>query len=93
VAAQHRLSRPLANRSEHSPVERQHRYARDVEGAHRGEDEEVRVVEGADVRRVAARLRVVHAERDRRRDDPRGDPRTCQRDAHAPGIGSVLDVT
>ena len=44
-AAQHRLARPLANRSEHLPVERQHGDARDVERAHRREDEKVRVVE------------------------------------------------
>ena len=90
--AQHRLPRPLANRLEHSPVERQHGDARYVEGAHRREDEKVRVVERAEVRRAPARLRVVHAERDRRRDDGGGEPRPGQRDKYPPRVGTVLHV-
>ena len=46
------------------PVEKNHDDAGDVEGAHRGVDEEVCVVEGAEVGGEGALGRVVHAEGD-----------------------------
>jgi len=60
TSTQQRLSRPLANRREHLPVERQHRDARDVEGAHRWKDEEIGVVERADVRSSKALVYQTH---------------------------------
>jgi len=52
---------------EYSAVEDGHNYARDVERRHRGEDEEVGVVEGAERGVLPPTLGVVDAEDDRRR--------------------------
>jgi len=45
------------------------------------------------VRRVSARLGVVHAESDRRRDDAGSEPRAGERYKNPLGVGTVLHVT
>jgi len=70
-----RRTRTHANGVKDPPVEEDHDDTGDVEGAHGGVDEKVRVVKGAEGGRLSPTRGVVHPESYRGGDGNRDDPR------------------